>query len=140
MLERKIADAGLIIAFLDESEGENHDWAAEIFSQNEHLHTCEAVLAEACARLVYGGMDPARVLRLVTDGTLKVDFSVSTAAARLVRLMDKYADRPMDLADACLVVMTEDHPRSLIYTLDESDFSVYRRNGREVVPFESPPD
>ena len=47
--------------------------------------------------------------------------------------MRKYRDQPMDLADACLVRMTEIEPRSLVVTTDE-DFKVYRRNGREVVP------
>lgn len=48
-------------------------------------------------------------------------------------LMRKYGDCPMDLADACLVRMTELEPRSLVVTTD-ADFSFYRRNGREVVP------
>ena len=138
MLQKRIADASLIIAYLDPDERENHAWATEVFSRQGGLHTCEAVLAEVCARLAYMRQPQSKVLRMVEDGGLRLDFNVGANAPRIVRLMEKYADLPMDFADACLVVMTQDHPRSLIYTLDAADFSVYRRNGREIVPFESP--
>jgi predicted nucleic acid-binding protein len=52
--------------------------------------------------------------------------------------MQKYGDQPMDFADACLVVMAEQLPDSVIVTLDATDFSVYRRHEREVVPYVSP--
>jgi len=44
----------------------------------------------------------------------------------------------MDLADACLVAMSERVSDCLVVTLDRSDFSVYRRHERQVVPFISP--
>lgn len=47
--------------------------------------------------------------------------------------MARYADRPMSLADACLVRMAELHSASPILTLD-SDFTVYRMHGRRVIP------
>ena len=75
---------------------------------------------------------------MVQEEVLKMEFHAGPATARIVRLMEKYADLPMDFADACLVVMSEDNPRTMIYTLDKQDFAVYRRNGRELVPFESP--
>ena len=51
----------------------------------------------------------------------------------VLALMRKYADVPMSLADACLVRMTELLPDPLVLTTD-SDFRVYRRHGRQVVP------
>ena len=50
--------------------------------------------------------------------------------AALRALHRKYRDRPISLADACIVRMAEVFARHLVFTLD-SDFSVYRKNGRE---------
>jgi hypothetical protein len=44
----------------------------------------------------------------------------------------------MDLADASIVVMTELNARSQVLTIDRKDFSVYRRNDRQVIDFVAP--
>jgi hypothetical protein len=44
----------------------------------------------------------------------------------------------MDLADASIVVMSELHARSQVLTIDRKDFSVYRRNDRQVIDFVAP--
>ncbi|HNG34544.1 MAG TPA: pilus assembly protein, partial [Blastocatellia bacterium] len=49
------------------------------------------------------------------------------------KLLEKYADVPMSFADACLVRMSELYPDSAVFTLD-SDFKIYRRNGRQAIP------
>jgi predicted nucleic acid-binding protein len=115
-----------------------HAWAVEQFKRFPQFITCEAVLAEACARLAYEGDDQSRVLDLLRTGALALDFDAAPAAPRLSALMKKYADRPMDLADACLVVMTEQMPDSVVVTLDASDFAVYRRHERHVIPHIAP--
>jgi uncharacterized protein len=138
MARRNIADASFIIAYLDPDEGENHEWAKEQFARHNQFVTCAAVVAEACARMAYAGQRQSRVLRMLDAGALALDFTEAAHLSRLIRLMDKYANRPMDLADACLVVMAEQTRDVMIYTLDNEDFSVYRRHGRDVVPFTSP--
>jgi predicted nucleic acid-binding protein len=95
--------------------------------------SCEAVLAEVCARLQCGGNDPMVALEFVTSGVVTLNFDLQSNLLPVANLMRKYRDQPMDLADACLVRMTELEPRSLVVTTDE-DFNIYRRNGREVVP------
>jgi predicted nucleic acid-binding protein len=55
----------------------------------------------------------------------------------VLRLMQKYSDVPMSLADACLVRMTETRANAMILTADE-DFRIYRRHGRQVVPCTMP--
>ena len=137
MPRKIIADAGLVVAYLDEDEM-HHPWAVQRFQECEHFYTCEAVLAEVCARLNYLGIEPWRAVRLVNADVLRVDFDLKTHADRVEKLMRKYRDLPMDFADACLVVMTERTSNSLVVTLDAKDFSVYRRYEREVVPFLSP--
>lgn len=86
----------------------------------------------------YGRGDQANVLELLTGGALQLEFELSRNADRVLRLMRKYADQPMDLADACLVAMSEKEKDCLVVTLDESDFTVYRRHERERIPFISP--
>jgi predicted nucleic acid-binding protein len=54
-----------------------------------------------------------------------------------LRLMEKYADVPMSLADACLVRMSEAASDAVILTTDR-DFRIYRRHGRQVVPCLTP--
>jgi predicted nucleic acid-binding protein len=84
-----------------------------------------------------GGIQGQRALwRLVHTGRLIVADLSGSALERSARLMDQYADRPMDLADATLVAFAEEHGHRRIFTLD-SDFHVYRIRGRqrfEVVP------
>ena len=51
----------------------------------------------------------------------------------VLKLLQKYADVPMSLADACLVRMTETFSDPVILTTD-SDFRIYRRHSRQVIP------
>src|SRR5438105_4327844 len=139
MPRRVLVDAGRIVAFLG-AEDQFHAWAVEQFKRFPQFLTCEAVLAESCARLAYYGNDQSAVVDLMRCGSLKLDFSAAEFGDRLSKLMKKYRNRPMDLADACLVVMSEQTADCVVVTLDAVDFSVYRRNDREVVPHISPRD
>lgn len=82
------------------------------------------------------------MIKLVTRGDLIVDpdFMFANEASHLAALASKYADRPMDLADACLVRMSEIHIKCRIWTVDRNDFSTYRRMGRSAIPCEFPPE
>ena len=51
----------------------------------------------------------------------------------MTELVSRYRDRPMSLADACLVRLSELHRASTVFTLD-SDFRIYRRHGNKVIP------
>jgi uncharacterized protein len=137
MAKSVLLDAGPLVAYLLDRE-EHHDWAVRQFDRFAQFHTCEPVLAEACARLAYYRKDPARVLEMLHEVGWAIDFRVRPNAARIARLMRKYADQPMDFADACLVAMSEQVSDCLVLTLDHDDFSVYRRHEREPVPFVSP--
>ena len=137
MARSVLLDAGPIVAFLHDGE-EHHAWAVAQFRRFPQFATCEPVLAEACARLAYYGKDPARVLELARDGDWDIRFAAKPNADRIVQLMRKYRDQPMDFADACLVVMSERLADCLVLTLDERDFSVYRRHDRKSIPVLSP--
>ena len=133
MAKNVLIDAGPIVAFLQDKE-RYHTWAVDQFRRFGRFSTCEAVLGEACARLAYYGKDPARVVELARDGDWDIRFSVKPNADRIVRLMRKYADQPMDFADACIVAMTEQVTDCLVLASDRRDFSVYHRHERAIAP------
>ena len=83
------------------------------------------------------GVSVDGVFDMLERDALRLDFEVSAHRARLRTLMARF--KQMDLADACLVVMSERHRRCQVLTVDRRDFSGYRRNDREVIPFIAPP-
>jgi hypothetical protein len=93
------------------------------------------VLSEAFHLLGSAG-SPA-LGELLRRRSLRVAFDLSKDTAGVLRLMEKYADVPMGLADACLVRMTESMEDAVVLTTDE-DFRIYRRHGRQVVPSRIP--
>jgi predicted nucleic acid-binding protein len=127
-----LLDAGPWVAYLRRAD-RYHDWAREQFSARDAFVSCEAVVAEVCARLQYYDNDPLVALEFLKAGVVTLDFDLQANLIAVQNLMRKYRDQPMDLADACLVRMTEIEPRSLVVSTDV-DFKVYRRNGREIVP------
>lgn len=131
---RAIADTGLIVALLA-ADDPHHLWAADAFRQYSPFFTCDAVLAEACSFFP----DPRLVMTLVARGDLVLDFDLAEQMPRVMELVAKYADRPMDLADACVVRMTELSQQCKVWTVDRADFLTYRRHGRQAVPCEFPP-
>jgi len=128
-----ILDTGPLIALLNRRY-RYHRWARQQWAQiAPPLFTCEAVLAEAffLAQSFTGGQ--AAVLDLVGRGVLDLSFHLSEETAAISRLLKKYRDVPMSLADGCIVRMAEQHARGVVFTLD-SDFTVYRKNGRQLIP------
>jgi uncharacterized protein len=130
-----IADTGFIVAFGNRGDS-HHSWAVD-FSRTitEPLLTCEAVLAEAAFHLG----SSAYVLSLVQDEMLRMAFDFARNLDQLRDLARRYEDRKPDLADLCLVRMSELYPRHAVITVDENDFRVYRRNKREIIPTICPP-
>ncbi len=124
-----VADTGLLKAFLDRNDP-YHKWAVTVFPEHAPWATCEAVLAEAA----HLSGAPQKVMELVARGDLRVRFAAEPEAERLLELLGKYQDRNMDLADACLVRMTELESAAVVFTLDRGDFTVYRKHGSQLVP------
>jgi len=123
-----IVDAGPIYAFLDRNE-QHHEWACAQFRQiRGPLLTCDAALSEVCYLL------QREILRrkVILSG-----FGNTHDLDRALELMAAYRDVPMSLADACLVVMIEHNPGSVLFTLDR-DFTVYRQQRRRIIPLIAP--
>jgi predicted nucleic acid-binding protein len=129
-----IADTGLLVALAREND-QYHEWAIEMAGQiTWPALTCEAVLAETAYHL----HSSTRVLGMLRDNVLRVAFDCTSHLEHLRDLAIRYADRHPDLADLCLVRMSELYPRHMLITVDD-DFRVYRRNKRESIPLLTPP-
>jgi predicted nucleic acid-binding protein len=130
---RTIVDTGPLVALLDRKD-RYHGWVkSQLESIAPPLDTCEAVLSEAAFLLGHVPGGPQALLELVAKGLVTVSFSLQEEARTIQQLLLRYANVPMSLADACLVRLTEIHSESLLLTLD-SDFQIYRRHRRSVIP------
>ncbi|HAK94677.1 MAG TPA: pilus assembly protein [Planctomycetes bacterium] len=129
-----IADTGFLVAFANRND-DFHDWAVEIAAQvAEPLLTCEAVLAETAYRL----QNVSLVIAMLREGLIALAFDCRANMEHIAALAARYADRRPDLADLCLIRMSELHPRHRVITTDKDDFTVYRRNKRERIPLVTP--
>ncbi|MEI6871492.1 MAG: PIN domain-containing protein [Verrucomicrobiota bacterium] len=132
-----LIDTGPLVAYLDASDTA-HAWAKEQFMRlTRPLLTCEAVMAESLFLLRRGGIPPNGLLGLIRRGLVVPSFSLATEIEAIQLLIKSYQNIPMSLADACLVRMSEIHERSIVMTLD-SDFTVYRKSRRKVIPLLRP--
>ena len=132
---KAIADTGFLVAFANRTD-RHHEWAVRLALQvSEPLLTCEAVLAETAFHL----QNAAVPLAMVREGLVALAFSVSAELNRLAQLAERYKDRKPDLADLCLIRLSELNPRFSVITIDLADFRVYRRNQRDVIPLIHPP-
>ena len=128
-----IVDTGPLVAFFDRAE-QYHHWVAERFDElDAPLLVCEPVLAEAMYLLARYPRAQDALLGLIQNGALSVAFRIDEHVAPLRKLLQKYSDTPISLADACIVRMSEVHDRHGVLTLD-SDFLVYRKHGRTSLP------
>lgn len=141
---RLLVDTGPLVAWLDAADA-HHERVREFFEGFTGELLCTwPVFTEVC-HLVPERM-VANFLRWAGSGGLTV---VEVPAAVLIGLsdrMDKYADLPMDLADATLVWLAESQGVLDIATLDRRDFGVYRtergkalRNVLDAGPRKAPP-
>ena len=124
-----IVDTGPLVAFFDRAE-RHHRWVADRVEElDAPLLVCEPVLAEAMYLLARYSRAQDALFELLRNGALKVAFRIEEHVGALRKLLHKYRDTPMSLADACVVRMAEIHEGHAVLTLDP-DFSVYRKHGR----------
>jgi predicted nucleic acid-binding protein len=130
-----LVDAGFLIALLS-SRDRYHPWAV---SQPPRMappwKTCEAVLSEAFHLI--GSRGRPALTALLRRGAVVPAFDLADEMDRVLSLLQKYANVPMSLADACLVRMSETLADPVVLTTD-TDFRIYRRHGRHVVPCMTP--
>jgi predicted nucleic acid-binding protein len=120
-----LLDTSVIVALLDRSE-RLHNACAEVIQEIEApLITCEAVIAEGCYLLRSLAGAPEAIIENVAAGIFQIPFELSREAAGVKRVLRKYRDRRVDLADACLICLADEFGSGDILTLDR-DFAIYR--------------
>lgn len=132
---KAIVDTGFLVALMEVHDA-HHEWATDVAGQlGWPALTCESVLSETAFHI----RSSEAPLKMVSDGLLQISFEVSQQLEHLRKLAERYSDRSPDLADLCLIRMSELYPRYVVITVDEEDFRVYRRNKREAIPLLCPP-
>lgn len=126
-----LLDTGPFVAFLDRSERNHERCLAFMRDFKGCLLTTEAVLTEVVCLLgpAFANQKPALDF-IMLGGAELVPLSPSLLK-RSAELMAKYADAPMDFADATLVAVAEERGITDIVTLDRKDFTVYRTAARK---------
>ena len=132
MARAAIVDTGPLVAFFDRAE-RNHAWAAQrVRELQAPLLVCEPVLAETMYLVADLPQAQDALFQLLENQALRVAFRVDEHVPALRALHRKYRDRPISLADACIVRMAELFDGCPVLTLD-ADFSVYRKHGRHAL-------
>lgn len=121
-----LLDTGPLVALLSQNDA-NHARARQLFSECvPPFRCCEPVVAEACflMRTVHTA-GPAEVVALGRRGLYTIAISAQEHWSNIEALLKKYSDRPISLADACLIRCAEIHLEARILTFD-ADFVFYR--------------
>jgi predicted nucleic acid-binding protein len=127
-----LTDAGPLVAILDRGEDQHRACVDCLSRLTGPMLTTWPAFTEAMYLLGdAGGWSAQEALwRLVRSGDVVIAEQGGGPSARMAALMQKYHDRPMDLADASLVALAEERGLKDIFTLDRADFQTYRIHGR----------
>ena len=133
MRPKILVDTGPLVAYLCANE-HHHAWAVGQFKTHARpLLTCEAVMVEAAFLLRRSNQSHEKLFGLIASDAIAIGFDLEEESEVVSALMTQYSDVPMNLADACLVRMAEQHPKSTVLTLD-TDFHIYRKHKRDLIP------
>ena len=121
-----VVDTGPLVALFDPQDAQYTRCREVLRTLQEPLFTTVAVLTEAFHMLSPGNYGADRLREFIGRGGLAVWFLDETSLQRAFALMEQYADHPMDLADASLIVAAEVLPTRKVFTIDRQDFATYR--------------
>jgi predicted nucleic acid-binding protein len=121
-----IIDTGPLVALFDQTEPAHERCKAALKKLNTIPLTTWPVITEAFSLL--GGWEKGqnKLWDFIMAGGLSIHEVPAAGYGRLRELMKKYADNPMDLADATVVLLAEIHSIRIVFTLDKRDFTRYR--------------
>ena len=137
MSARALIDTGALLALLDRTDNWHRACVEALQKLRLPLATSEAVLTELFHLIGDSTYEMEAAWRLVRSGAV-VLLPIEHAELDAVHaLMSRYADRPVDFADATLVYLAKREGLSTVFTVDHADFETYRIEGRRrfrVVP------
>jgi len=131
MAASALVDTGFLVALLSRRDAHHHWAVAQAPRLPPPWMTCEAVLSEAFHLL--GRAGTRSLVPLLRRGAVVCSYRLANDIDAVLKLLERYGDVPMSLADACLVRMTETLNEPMLLTTD-ADFHIYRRHGRQVIP------
>ena len=132
-----LVDAGPLVALFDKRDAAHESCVEILKSINEPLATTLPVLTEAFHLLGPASTGASSLMDFITNGGLNVLFLDEAALLRCFELMGRYADAPMDFADASLVTMAEFRNSRKVFSIDRSDFATYRiKRGHRLIAFD----
>jgi uncharacterized protein len=132
-----IVDTGFWLALADQRD-RYHQCAKQALKRyDEPLITTWCVVTETCYLLLKrkGNHAQMKFIKSLDDGLFNIFNLEECHSDRIAKLMDKYADLPMDLADASLVILAEHLNSGRIFSVDQRDFNTYR--WKQTAPFEN---
>ena len=121
-----LVDTGPFVALFDPKDALHSRCRNVLRSIRETLTTTVPVLTEAFHLLSPGSQGADRLRDFILNGGIAVWFFDATGLQRSFELMEQYADHPMDLADASLIVAAETLRTNKVFTIDRQDFATYR--------------
>jgi predicted nucleic acid-binding protein len=131
-----IVDTGYLVALLNRTDA-HHAWAASLVpSLRGPWLTAEACISETVFLLERAGRPSVeQFIAWLERGALISHHFLPEQLASVSEEMFRYRDRWVDFADACIVVMSDQHPRLPVVSVDSTDFAVYfkRRPRRRVL-------
>jgi len=132
-----LADTGPLVALFDPADARHRRCRAALETIREPLWTTTPVLTEAFHMLEPNSAGADRLRDFMDHGGMSVWFLDRSTLTRAFELMERYADHPMDLADASLIAAAEVLGTRKIFTIDRRDFSAYRvRRGHRLLPIQ----
>jgi uncharacterized protein len=126
-----LIDTGAILAILDRNDRWHVPCLQAYSNVRLPLLTTEAVLTEAFHLIRRTARDADGIWRLLRSGAIRMAEIRDEELPQIQRLMDEYADRPMDFADATLVHVAGRESLNVVLTVDRDDFQTYRLPGRK---------
>jgi predicted nucleic acid-binding protein len=121
-----LVDTGPLVALFDPADGSHARCVRVLRTIDDVLRTTVPVLTEAFHLLSPASIGAQRLMDFVEAGGMSVRDLDDRALNRAFELMVQYADHPMDLADASLVVAAELDVAKTVFTIDRRDFGAYR--------------
>lgn len=128
-MKATLLDTGVIVALLDRDERHHAQCVETVSDLIGPLVSCEAVVAEACYLLRGTPGAPEAVIKNIANGVFQIPVRLVDQAGAVEKLLRKYRDVPMALADACLVDLADQMETGQVLTLDR-DFEIYRWRSR----------
>ena len=130
MPAKGLIDTGAIIALVDRNDRWHRSCRAALMDLRFPLATSAAVLTELFHLVAANPREVAAAWTFLRSGAVTVLPIEDDDMSALQALMARYADRPMDFADATLVHLAEREQLSTVFTVDHADFETYRIGGR----------